>query len=336
MNRLHQVFVSSTFRDLENERKKLTGALLEVECIPSGMELFPAADEDSWTLIKRVIDECDYYVLVLAGRYGSIHPSGLSYTEMEYNYASERGKPRIAFLHKHVQSLPQEKCEQTDAGRTQLGQFRARIEQERNARYWDSEDSLVSAVITGVSSLKRTRPAEGWVRGNNAVSLAVVNEAAELRRRVKELEGMVQRLNRDGPTGTEHLVQGKDPLTLPLRTYKNNRYVDEIRDWTSTWDEWFVRMGAYMFAPEGDSKILMHLNERVAEDIRESGVSVDAVAIPEAAYQGLKLQFLTLGYIEKVSLGTAVGGVWPVVGWTLTPYGERVLSDLVAQRREQP
>jgi hypothetical protein len=50
------VFVSSTFQDLQEERQEVIQALLELDCIPSGMELFPAANEDQWTLIKRVID----------------------------------------------------------------------------------------------------------------------------------------------------------------------------------------------------------------------------------------------------------------------------------------
>lgn len=55
-------------------------ALLELDCIPSGMELFPAADDDQWTLIKRVIDDCDYYIAIIAGRFGSAGPEGKSFT----------------------------------------------------------------------------------------------------------------------------------------------------------------------------------------------------------------------------------------------------------------
>ena len=63
------------------------------------MELFPASDDDKWTLIKRVIDDCDYYVVVIGGRYGSIDPErGVSYTEMEFDYAVETKKPVMAFL----------------------------------------------------------------------------------------------------------------------------------------------------------------------------------------------------------------------------------------------
>jgi hypothetical protein len=87
-DRRYQVFVSSTFQDLQDERREVMTALLELKCIPSGMELFPAANEDQWSLIKKVIDDCDYYVVIIGGRYGSVHPkTGISYTEMEYQYA---------------------------------------------------------------------------------------------------------------------------------------------------------------------------------------------------------------------------------------------------------
>jgi hypothetical protein len=61
MEKRYQVFVSSTYEYLKVERQEVMHALLEQECIPSGMELFPAASEDQWTLIKEVIDDCDYY-----------------------------------------------------------------------------------------------------------------------------------------------------------------------------------------------------------------------------------------------------------------------------------
>lgn len=53
MEKRYQVFVSSTFLDLQEERQEIMQALLELDCIPSGMELFPAANEDQWSLIKK-------------------------------------------------------------------------------------------------------------------------------------------------------------------------------------------------------------------------------------------------------------------------------------------
>ena len=78
VNKKYQVFVSSTYVDLVPERQEIMNALLELDCIPAGMELFPAADEDQWSLIKGVIDECDYYIVVIGGRYGSLGPDGIS------------------------------------------------------------------------------------------------------------------------------------------------------------------------------------------------------------------------------------------------------------------
>ncbi len=105
MERRYQVFVSSTFKDLEEERQEVMRALLELDCMPSGMELFPAANETQWNLIKKVIDDCDYYILIVGGRYGSIGPEGISYTEMEYRYALEQGKPTITFIPKNQARL---------------------------------------------------------------------------------------------------------------------------------------------------------------------------------------------------------------------------------------
>ena len=60
MEKRYQVFVSSTYDDLREERAEVIQALLELDCIPAGMELFPAGDDEQWKVIRRVIDESDY------------------------------------------------------------------------------------------------------------------------------------------------------------------------------------------------------------------------------------------------------------------------------------
>src|ERR1043165_5353452 len=106
MDKRFQVFVSSTYDDLREARQEVMQALLELDCIPAGMELFPAANEDQWTLIKKVIDDCDYYIVIIGGRYGSLGPSGIGFTEMEYRYALEKNKPVIGFVHKEPGGIP--------------------------------------------------------------------------------------------------------------------------------------------------------------------------------------------------------------------------------------
>lgn len=95
-----QVFVSSTYLDLADERRAVVETLLELDAFPAGMELFPATDDDAWTLIESVIEDSDYYLLIVGGKYGSIDPDlDVSYTEREYDTAVRFGKPVMAFLH---------------------------------------------------------------------------------------------------------------------------------------------------------------------------------------------------------------------------------------------
>lgn len=97
MTRIPRVFVSSTFNDLKEQREKIMRHLLKNNCFPVGMESFPATGRPPMAHIKTEIDTCDIYILVIAGRYGTRGPNGISYTEEEYLYAKERGIPILAF-----------------------------------------------------------------------------------------------------------------------------------------------------------------------------------------------------------------------------------------------
>lgn len=98
MNKKLQVFVSSTYTDLIEERQAAVQAILDAGHIPAGMELFKAGKSQMKT-IKRWIDESDVYMLILGGRYGSIEKeSGLSYTELEYRYALFKNMPVFAII----------------------------------------------------------------------------------------------------------------------------------------------------------------------------------------------------------------------------------------------
>src|SRR5918997_1770382 len=137
MEKRYQVFVSSTFADLREERQRVIQTLMEMDCIPSGMELFPAVDEEQWEFIKRLIDDCDYYLLIIGGRYGSTTPEGVSYTEKEYDYAIEKGIKVIALLHENPDEIPMKKSETDPELRGRLKAFRDKVSQNRLVRFWN-------------------------------------------------------------------------------------------------------------------------------------------------------------------------------------------------------
>ena len=87
MEKVYQVFVSSTYSDLANERRRISETLAKAGYVPAGMELFPATDQQQLEFIKRIIDRCDYYVVIVGGPYGSLADDNVSFTEKEYEYA---------------------------------------------------------------------------------------------------------------------------------------------------------------------------------------------------------------------------------------------------------
>ena len=91
------------------------------------MELFPATDQQQFDFIKRVIDRCDYYVVIVGGRCGSLADERISFTEMEYEYANERGVPVLAFLHRHPENIAVGKTDQNAEKATDAMIFFAKI-----------------------------------------------------------------------------------------------------------------------------------------------------------------------------------------------------------------
>jgi len=93
LRRKYQIFVSSTIEDLKKERKAVIEAILERKHIPISMEQFSASNMSQMDFIKQTMDECDYVILIIGERYGTIDNTSIqkySYTEQEYNYAIEK------------------------------------------------------------------------------------------------------------------------------------------------------------------------------------------------------------------------------------------------------
>ena len=188
-----QVFVSSTYKDLQAERAAAVQAILRAGHIPAGMELFVAGDESQWETIKRWIDDCDAFLLLLGERYGSIEPkSGKSYTQLEYEYATERGKRFFAlvlnpeWIDKKFGVLC---AEASDAHRTEHASFKQTVLSKSSAFVGDEKD-IRTEVITSLAEIDQDDTIGGWVRSSeyNASQRLVT----QLTRTIDELHTRVQ------------------------------------------------------------------------------------------------------------------------------------------------
>ncbi|MBS9716755.1 DUF4062 domain-containing protein [Pseudohalocynthiibacter aestuariivivens] len=178
----YQVFISSTFEDLREERRAVQDLVISTGDFPVQMESFPAADEDQFEFIKSLIDQCDYYVLIIAARYGTVADDGMSYTEKEYHYAASKGVPVLVMLHSNRGSIATDKSEETPEGKERLRKFIEEVSKGRLRKTWDSIGVLKLAVREALENAKATKPRVGWVRGDAVASVEALEELNEVRK----------------------------------------------------------------------------------------------------------------------------------------------------------
>lgn len=335
MDKRYQVFVSSTYTDLIEERHEVMNALLELDCIPAGMELFPAADENQWTIIKRIISESDYYLLILGGRYGSIGPEGISYTEMEYNYAISIKKPVIAFLHRDTNQIAAGKCENSDAGKNNLTRFRA-ICERKHCKYWGSPQELGSVASRSLVQLIKTNPAPGWVRATELASGEAMKEILSLRNKISQLEKEIENTRNTGPEEAKSLAQGEETIEIVFSFTSRNKTFTETEYKSSviiTWNDLISSVLPTMIDSATDNVIAQRMNKLVEEIFAEEtsensdfeGCWLRNFKIKETELEKIIIQLRALGLIRKHEKLKS-----PYTHWTLTPYGDQVMTKLIA------
>lgn len=346
MEKRYQVFVSSTFIDLQEERREVMQALLELDSIPSGMELFPAANEDQWTLIRKVIDDCDYYIVIVGGRYGSIGPNGLSFTEMEYRYALETKKPILGFVCKNPAEISAGKTEASETGREKLQAFR-KLVQQRPCRFWETPADLGSHVSRSLIKLIKTHPAIGWVRGDQVPSQEVSTEILALRRTIDELEKKLASAAIEAPQGAELLSRGKDTIELHYRFVASmtNYHVGgtvQFATCTMSWDRIFSALAPVMINEVSERGLVRELNALIEKEVFDE-LKTDRsyktkylidFEVESDDFQTVKVQLLALGLITKSVKNRSVKDTGTY--WTLTPYGDNQMTKLRAISRTLP
>lgn len=170
MEKKYQIFISSTYEDLKEERRKVQDTILSMQQFPIGMEMFSAADEDQWEIIRETIDSSDYYVLIIGHRYGSVieegEYTGISYTQKEFRYALEQKIPILTFLIDNNVAVTLEKMEQDADKREKLEQFKDEVKSGRMVQWWTSKDDLANKVSIALTKEINRGKRPGWIRAD--------------------------------------------------------------------------------------------------------------------------------------------------------------------------
>lgn len=215
MKTKYQIFISSTYEDLKDERDLVIKSILEMGHIPVGMEMFSAGDEQQWELIKSQIDDCDYYIVISAFRYGSMD-GDISYTEKEYDYAISKGVPTLGFIINETVNWPAKKVDKNALKVQKLEAFKLKI-RGKIVSYWDDKNDLYGKVSISLMKQFNTNPGVGWVKSSAQMSPDVIkeisrlsNENSKLREKIDELEDEINR-------------EKKEEFERSLETLKHNK-----------------------------------------------------------------------------------------------------------------
>jgi len=161
-----KVYVSSTSKDLEEHRSAVKATLeragFDVEC----MEKYPAFDERPKDKCLADVAECDYYVLILALRYGfrpeDDNPKKLSITHLEYEEAVRLKKPCLAFLLDTEHAWPPGRVDPNALSpRSKIGKFRQTLEKRHGRSFYTTPDSLARAIHEALRAQEQKHLTDG-------------------------------------------------------------------------------------------------------------------------------------------------------------------------------
>ncbi|MGU3294852.1 DUF4062 domain-containing protein [Williamsia sp. M5A3_1d] len=303
----YQVFVSSTYTDLTEERAAVIQAILRMDHLPAGMEMFPSADESQWELIEQVIDQSDYYIVVVAGRYGSIiDAEGISYTEKEYDYAVDSGIPVLGFVHKHPGHIPAEDTDLDKDAQELLDKFRDKVK-SRPVNFFESPAELGGLIVTSLMQAIKKKPGVGWVRGDKAMTVEVEKEILDLRKDLAAAEKAQEDATRSLVEDTSQLKQGEEEITIPYRlNYRQNykRYYQQSPV-TASWDKLFSGIGPLLI----DEASVKQARERCDSELAKLVSQEDLEVLPKDAedigttltnesWETIEFQLRALGLID--------------------------------------
>lgn len=322
MDKRYQVFISSTYSDLKDERSQVMKSIMDLDCIPAGMELFPAIDEEQFEFIKKIIDDCDYYILIIGGRYGSMTESGISYTEMEFDYAMSKGIPVIAFLHDNINNIPAGKVDMDFVAKEKLEQFREKVKKGRLVKFWSNNENLTSQVIISLAQTIKSRPGIGWVRANIQTNTESLQELNDLRKEVENLREFKLK-SEETNKYTSDIADWDEPFAIHLGEYgfSYNNQEDIVVPITieKTWEEWF-------------KLIVTAIKHRDFSYSSINNVIRDVIWSIDNKYVDLSIStedIETMGYQFTSYEVIKVSKILSEYNWTLTAKGEKIYAQMM-------
>lgn len=307
----------------------MSRAILDLGHIPAGMEMFPAADVEQLTYIEKVIDECDYYLLILGARYGSLDTDGVSFTEREYDYAVATGKTVLAFVHANMDEVLRGKTDKNEKKYERLMTFKGKVTAGRLVMFWKSAPELVSQVILSLTKAFSANPQVGWIRADAIPAEATLTDVLKFREENDRLKAQLEGLQRKIAPKFEDVAGIDEPLVL---TY--NYYTESGQKRSTNYDlsyAEFLRLVApalhtpstFSGAKKEASSGLQHRYQAPSR----------TPSLNNSQIQDALLHLVATGHVQMWP-STTKDGTTNVTGYQLTELGTKVWQEMSYAKRD--
>jgi len=174
----YHIFIGSTLDDLKNERKVLPRIVMELGHIPVMADYFDDTARNSQNLLQKAIEECDYFIALVANKYSAADGKTLPLVA-QYAIAAKKGIPVLALVIDEKARSTQAKKEQDPEIIRKLDIFKANLREGPCETWLNTPDLCQKAQSLLVQELNiNTRP--GWVRAEKLIDPAVANEISRL------------------------------------------------------------------------------------------------------------------------------------------------------------
>ena len=241
--RKYQVFISSTFRDLSEQRRIVLDEVVDRGHMPIALERFPAKDSSVPSIIHKAIEASQIYVVILGFRYGAIvEDRDISFSHLEYESAVSKGKIVVPFLlndaevHKRREGLrnrlenDQNKWSRLAPGldrdkldkemaelnaelanEKKLWEFRSVVQKDRFYQLFSLErgreefsGALVLKALLVAEEEALNKRVAGWIREPEKRGLAETLEAVSLNRFLVDVVGAMAKFDALDPRVRDH------------------------------------------------------------------------------------------------------------------------------------
>lgn len=240
------------------------------------MAYFTARDRTPATVCQQEVQAADIYVLIAGFCYGStvVDRPEVSYTELEFETATEAQKPRFAFLLSENAQGPKALYGDENAGRQE--RFRERVNSQLTTAIFKTADELGSLVLQALAFLSvhaaSTSPQQ---RAAPRASTALPALASEAQERLQNMLTVLQRATR-----VVEQVEHSSAKPADMDDWESYRDQDRAHD----------QLATSVSAPANDLKAC---SEEVLQAAEDAGEYVRRLGAQQFANRASKLGPIT-------------------------------------------